>query len=314
MSISWGEFESGGWELQCHLDINGVVLGQETIEGRTSPSSEYAAVMLAYGTYFPWVAGREETSYKTYVWEHLHPGENSDPLLRKVRKEALRQFVTELSLQKHPLAERVQDQYQKLIAVLESSPVFPGFSLLLRRLREEMVPHHLIFRTFGGDGEVVKSYLAKEYPDLRLRVGRMDLECLFRYQDGDREVVISDPAEMRKTLLKGHWLIQDSFDRWRRGNECGSSGKLFPLSLDEKDRVLSLFADDNLEIVPTPEERTIVCCYDVSSRRSISTLEALSYLIKVNPIDAALNPNYLINRVEAAVQRVLSSKAPHPVE
>jgi hypothetical protein len=301
----WTQIKSKGRSLQCHLDVNGVILGQETIEGKLTPPEEYASIMLANGTYSQWIPGKSSKSYKAYVWEDLHPGSNSDPALRRVRKESLRQFTTTLVAHKHPLAQRVTRQYRSLLSVLQRSPIFPGFSNLIRTLQENMIPHQFIFRTFGGDGELIRDYLANEFPQIQLQSGRFDEGGVFHFRRDGHEVALRDPDEFREVLKSGHWLVQDNFERWRRGQEQGDYGKLFPFSSNPQDPILSIFADDNLEIVSTGNQRTIVCCYDAERRSLVSTQQASSRLIKVNPIEAALDPNYLTTRVSKAAEALL---------
>ena len=301
----WTRIKNEGRSLQCHLDVNGVILGQETIGDQLTPTGEYASIMLANGTYSQWTLGQESKSYKAHVWENLHPGPNNDSSLRKTRKEALRQFVTALITHKHPLAEKVNRQYQKLVSILQNSPIFPGFPNLIRTLRENNISHNFIFRTFGGDGELIKKYLAEAFPEMYLQQGRFDEDATFHYQKEGREVVIKDPNEFRELIKVGHWLIQDNFERWRKGQEQGNYGKLFLFSSDPQDRVLSIFADDNLEIVSGGEQRTIVCCYDSARNALVSTQQASSHLIKINPIEAALDSNYLTARVAKTAEQLL---------
>jgi hypothetical protein len=176
---------------------------------------------------------------------------------------------------------------------------------LIRSLQENHVPHNFLFRTFGGDGMLIKRYLEQQFQQMQLRDGRFDKEGAFHYQDNGIDVVIKDPDEFKALIKTGHWLIQDNFERWRDGKEKGNFGKLFPYHSDLQDRVLSLFADDNLEIVSSGEQRTIVCCYDSEKKTFTSTQSASSHLIKVNPIDAALDPDYLTSKVSKVAEQLL---------
>jgi hypothetical protein len=301
----WAQIRNKGYSLQCHLDVNGVVLGQETIGNHLTPPQEYASLMLANGTYSQWMPDQQTKSYKAHVWENLHPGPNSDLALRKIRKEALRQFVTTLVTDKHALANQVNEQFKKLVANLQSSPIFRGLPHLIRTLKENKVPHNLIFRTFGGDGEFIKEYLAKEFPEIQLQEGKFDHNGSFHYQKESQDLIIQDYSEFRELIKKGHWLIQDNFERWLKGQEQGDFGKPFPFSSDPRDPVISIFADDNLEIVPSGQQRTIVCCYDATRKKFVSTKHAESRLIKVNPIEAALDPNYLTNRISQKAKQLI---------
>lgn len=301
----WNQIKNEGYSLQCHFDINGVILGQQSIEGVLTPPEEYASIMLANGTHSQWMPNQPSKSFKAHVWENLHPGPNSDLNLRKTRKEALKQFVPTLANTRHPLAQKVNRQYQKLVSSLQNSPIFPGFPLLIRTLRDNEVPHNFIFRTFGADREFIKKYLSETFPDMQLQYGKFDESGAFHTQKEDQEEVIQDPHQFRERIRTGHWLIQDNFKRWSKGREQGNFGKLFPFSSDPQDRVLSLFADDNLEIVSSGNQRTIVCCYDTASKAFVSTQQASSRLIQVNPIEAALNPDYLTSRVCKTAEALL---------
>ena len=302
----WARIREGGYSLQCHLDVNGVILGRETIDGNVTLPHEYAAVMLAYGTYAKWKPDQEETSYKAHVWEHLHPGPNSDKTLRTTRKETLKQFVKTLADENSPLAEKVSSQYQKLTSILKTSPIFPGFPNLVQTLKDQKIPHQLIFRTFGGDVDFLTHYLSENYPEIKLKKGTFDEQGVFHYEKKGQEILVNNPHQFREAIQIGHWIIQDNFNIWQRGGEAGNSGKLFSFSSDPENPILSIFADDNLEIVDSGDQRTIVCCYDTKTNKSVSTREASSRLIKVNPIDAALDPNYLTNRISSAAERLLT--------
>jgi len=299
----WEEVRKSGDTLQIHLDINGVVVGQETIKGHRTPVEKYAAVMLATGTYHSWAEGEDETSYRLHVWNSLLPGPNSDQELRNRRKDALYNFVKTLNEEEHPLAYKVDGQYQKLMETLKHSPIFPGLDKLVSTLHEEKVPHHFVFRTFGGDGKIVREHLEEKFSHLSFREGKFEEDGSFRVIGED--IVISDPKEFRDFIKGAHWLIQDNFYRWRGNGEKGDFGKLFPFSTDIGDNILPMFADDNLEIVPTGDQKTIVCCYDVTRNTRVSTEEASKYLMKINPVDAALDEDHLLERITNTVRVLL---------
>jgi|GEM_PF-3311143 len=306
----WDRVKKSGKTLQCHFDINGVVLGQETIKGKRTPPEKYASIMLANGTYARWAKGGKETSYKLHVWNTLLPGPNSDQALRAKRKEALRSFVRTLKETGHPLTHKVQAQYNLLVRILNDSPVFPGLARLIHTLRRKDVPHYFVFRTFGGDGAVVKAHLAKHFPDIKLRQGKFGEDGIFKVVGEADEHVIKDPEEFRRYIREGHWLIQDSFHRWRKNGESGNFGKFFPFSSNPKDPTISMFADDNLEIVESGEQRTIVSCYDAAKKKHVSTQEARHRLMKINPVRAALEKDHLLTRIAHTTERLLGRAQP----
>lgn len=299
------EIPKNEYSIQCHLDINGVILGQESIGDRITPPAEYASIMLANGIYSIWIPGSRYKSYKLHIWEDLLPGSNSDPLLRQKRKDALKQFVTTLINQNHPLSQEVSNQYQKLVSILQDQPIFPGFPHLIRSLQELDIPVHFIFRTFGKDGELIQKYLGKTFPEIVLSIGNFDEKGRFHYQVDNCIQVIQDPETFRILLTQGHWLIQDNFERWQKGSEQGKFGKLFPVSSNPEDRIVSIFADDNLELVMDPTEKTIVCCYDTATNKNLSTYQASAHLIKINPIEAALDVTYLTNQIMKTIQQLI---------
>ncbi|MGB7978013.1 MAG: hypothetical protein WCF19_02500 [Chlamydiales bacterium] len=303
----WTQMKNGGRSLQCHLDVNGVILGQETIGGKITPTEEYASIILANGTDGKWGECQKSQSYKTYVWEYLHPGPNSSSQLRETRKQALKQFVRTLSTDRHPLAQSVEAQYQQIISLLDPSPIFPGFPHLIRTLQTNHISHNFIFRTFAEDGERVKKYLEEQFPNMVLQQASFDQDAGFHYQKGNKEIVTKDRNEFSKLIKTGHWLIKDNFERWRTNQEQGNYGKLFPFSSDPQDPVLSIFADDNLEFVASGEERTIVCCYDTATQKLVNTQQASPHLIKINPVKAVLEQDYLTTRVSQAAEQLLNA-------
>lgn len=272
------------------FDINGVILGQETINGKTTPCEQYAAIILANGTQYAW-DGVHEESYKDFVWLRAHPGANSDPHLRDLRKVTLKSMVEDLQFSGHTLAPTIAAQRDRIVELLRDTSVFPGVSKLREGLRE--VPHSFVFRTFGGDGDLVEKY----FGDIPFRKGYFDEEGGFHHGDS----VTSDPAEIYELLHDGDWIVQDNFQRWRKGGEAGKFGKLFCFS-SEDNGYIDVYADDQLNIVDSDEKRTIAACYDIAQKRFVSTQDASRYAFKVNPRDAVLDTEYLLKLVLDAIE------------
>ena len=283
-------------DVSFHLDINGVCLGRETAGGEETPPESYAQVMLANGTEYTF-DGETKESYKLYVWRVKHPGSNSDPELRKVRKEALRHFVDELP-EDHPIKPKVTEQYARLRKQLEESPIFPGLGVLIDRALESVSSPHFVFRTFGDDGKVIVKYLRERYPDFVLEGGLFDKDGHFQMctidEDGAYEPLgkkESDPVLIRNLLHVGHWVIKDCFERWREGGEACSHGK--PFFYSDSGGRREIMMDDNLEFVEWTEQRSIVCPMDVDSGAVKATESVRDRLCKINPVEAALDPEYL---------------------
>lgn len=297
-----------GLDISLHIDINGCVLGEETIDRVKTPPEVYAQVMLSQGTYYKWDGVRVE-SYKSYVWRVLHPDDPTNPELKKIRKRALKTFVECLAAD-HPLYEQVQTQYEKIKGVLSKSSIFPGIHKLVQFFTEKLDKRHtahFVFRTFGGDAATLYSFFKDNYPDIHFQGGIFDQERAFTicYIKPDGTFVdtcekVRDRVLIRNLLHRGHWIIKDSYALWAKGGEQSASGKLFLFS--DKDDKIDVMADDNLEKVASISHRSICAPYDVALEEYVPPAKISDRLVKINPILACTDEEYLTKELVARVE------------
>lgn len=274
-----------------HLDLNGTCVAFETIHKKRFEIEQYVQNMMAVSTIQKW-DGVQKESYKDYVWRVLHPGKNSDVELRKKRKESLQNFVDDQLKQKTKYAKDLKNTYGQLIDVLSKSPVFEGLDRLVEDLilKEKNVRLH--FRTFGGDLDYIAEHFKTKHPSLQFLRAEFDADRKFHYKGEDQVMHTVEKIEEVYALFQKHnFFVQDHFDTWRKAEETSQGGKLFPFS--QKDGLFSLFLDDNARIADSPQERGIVCAYDIDQKKMVGTAQAGKRIIPVDPIQAALNPNYL---------------------
>jgi hypothetical protein len=294
--------------LLLNFDLNGTLI---LTDSSKKASDDYMLIStLAENTFAVWDEDHGSMSFKHYVYSVLHPGDKSNPQLKRERQKTVSTFLQWLSEKSHPSFNDVLEDYheirQKFTDVKTKAvnfTVFPSFYLLLEKLRHMEIPFTIILRTFGSDlHEVVKEL---EEHSLGLKITR-----LAKFEDTNLKIgntTIEKVDEIFDFILNSeeHLAIQDDWVKWNQDAERGRSGKpfLYDLSGSRKVRNLSLFFDDNI----TGEEHDIVCPYEITGQMPANTLFG-NYLFAVNTKEAMLNEHYFIDRVLQALNSDLELK------
>lgn len=267
----WGE------HVVIHMDLNRTIIASDIRQDQGI--DQVLNLSLAKKYVESWDGGRP-MNYYDYIYDVVYPGERRDQALRRVRRDAINDFVEWLGRKGHPLYEVCLAEKKEAHSVMKDKLIFPAFTHLLERLEEEKVSYTLVFRTFGHDFDRVEKALGWNIPRARFSDGRL----------------VTDRGELTKAeeiyrFIKKykHLAIQDDYFYWNRHNEHFEYGKQFPLDLDGE--VFSIFFDDNVEPI---QKVNIVAPIDVNSGKYliINDLVRGGQVVPVVTIDAINDHTY----------------------
>lgn len=243
----------------------------------------------------------EEISFDDYVNKILIPGPKNDSELRRQRKCYLQRFLDYLRENNSPLYELAFSDYETALKVLESSQgdIFPSFYRLIEKLNEQQISYSIILRSFGLELFEVKQEINSFHEGLIGRTAEFQKGKLYL----DSGEVIEDSYEIYCTLRSiGHIAIHDDWNYWNSHGLAAHQGK--PFYVDREDsEILSIFFDDNID--EADSINNIISSLDANTNESIPIEEVveLGLAVRVDTLEAILNDNYFIERVEKAVEK-----------
>ena len=134
-------------------------------------------------------------------------------------------------------------------------------------------------------------------------------EDLYKYYDGkiDKDKIIKGGENIFKYIngfsnnkKNNSFFISDDFSAWFKHDRKKEYGKPIFFDPDNK-KYHFIFFDDNIENKPT----SIVDCKNISNGKTLENKDIIGkYLIKVDPVEAAVNDNYFINKIKEAEEKI----------
>jgi hypothetical protein len=137
--------------LILFFDVNGTIMLEDSKQNKDKETA--ICQMLAESYSSCWKPGMNKNmTYRKFVEEHMHPGDDNDPVIEAARHASYRNFLTFLKESNHSLHAVVNESYQKFQADFSSkNKIFDSFVALIEHLEHEKIPYTVIFRTFGND-------------------------------------------------------------------------------------------------------------------------------------------------------------------
>ncbi len=300
--------------LSLQFDVNGTI-----VFGDTTKKVNALIFAIARFTNYKWDINHPEMSYVDYVQKVLIPGDKCDEAVKKKQEQQIAGFLETLKQQNHPLCQQTSHLYETLAKQYldkktqnASFTLFPSVMKLIQKATQICPATTCTLRTFGFDGPQI----AHEWNKLNAQgaFGEKTLEITHRayfandalHIEGDKR--IRKGHKLFKTLHKAHTLCQDDFETWHTNKRKAAAGKRLYCVHDgnfEGKKALTIFFDDNLNKRPKgrdrtqpadPDEQNIAFPVDIYAR-PVSWDSAGVIGIRVNPIKAALDEDYLINKV-----------------
>lgn len=291
--------------LYIHVDGNGTAVIGDTTKKINTLIGEIAGAIE-----HEWALNQPKMSYKEYVQTILHPGNKYDTSIKALQEEKINTFITDLKETNHPLYEKAFTLYtdlEKTYLDQETQQVkftiFPSVLHLIDKVKDNCL-FSVTLRTFGFDGDVVGKEFSKCGVEMTRRADMINGDVKF---EGESEITTG--PHVLTNLQKANTIGQDQVKAWfANGRQAGYS-KLIPCvedALFEGKVVVALFLDDNFKKQPKktdqqikpadPKEVNIGYPKDIYGRATSWDSKGIIG-IKVNTIKAALNKDYLVNKV-----------------
>lgn len=283
--------------LMLYFDINKTLIASDKKQNKTAEDT--LNELLASQWHGCWDTSiQEPISYISYINQVVVPGSKSDPDLYKQRKAYYHHFVEDLREKNHPLYEEVASAYHQALEKLNQtqSDVFSSFYRLLDKLEEEQQSYTVILRSYGSEVfEIAEEINAFAQPLFHhfgiLKEGKLSI--------GNQ--IEENLSEIYKELYSSkHIAIRDDYDYWERHQYQTPYSKSFLLD-PNNDEILEIFFDDN--ILLDNQEINIVAPIDINTNQimSIKDLAQRGQVVAVDTLEAIVNDQYFIERVQEAL-------------
>lgn len=282
-------------KLILHFDINRTIL----MEDMDRTFDESIIYSLAYYYKDRWDERvSEPIYYGDYVKQYLVPGQASDKAIKAERYKRIKKFIEFLKETNHPLLEEIESKYRAAAEKGSKSLITPAFYRLLDYLNEKGIEYSIVLRTFGNDTDRVMEEINRKL-DTPFFKGKG--KVIGENVHLDR---VYEDVESIYSLYKGHldekihFGLEENWELWADNKEARIYGKKFPFEANGD--ILSLFFDDNIE---TDENRNVVNPVDAKTGAPLSVKELLAdgYIVRVDGVQALIDDNYFIDKVEKAL-------------
>jgi len=294
---------SFSWSVTPHLllnfDINETIIATDQATNKSIENT--LNELLSKKISACWDASlTQPISYYDYVHKLQFP-ENSGEAKAK-RRQATRHFLDFLSHHDHLLYGEALKTYTvayNTLASVESS-IFPSFYHLLDELDRKGISYSIFLRTFGEDLSLVKDEINSYRSGMFRDSGEFSRGC-FVFENGKS---IKNSYEIYSHFLaKKHIAIKDDYYTWAEHDLESKYGKVFYVDQNDKS-ILAIFFDDNINLNDGVDN--IIAAIDPTNGESIS-IEMLAdkgQVVQVDALEAIIDINYYIKRVEAALQHL----------
>lgn len=290
-----------GLQAEPHLilnfDINKTLIASDKTENKSL--EDVINEMLSRKYFACWDSTiLEPITFDQYVRTVIMPGEEHDKDLKIARLVYFTHFIDYLNEHDHPLYPTVLNEFNHVIETLQGAHIFPSFFRLIAELDKKGISYTLFLRSYGKEVFEVKNEINEQLNQL------FQLEGQFRkgqlYVNGE-EHLTTPQAIYSFFNSRQHAAIHDDWPYWMEGEMFAKYGK--PFYIDLKDRnTLALFFDDNIKV--DSFEKNIIAPMNCQTGESISIPALLKskQMIFVDTLEAIVNENYFIERVQESLQ------------
>lgn len=244
---------------------------------------------------------KEEISFYDYASEILVPGPKDDKELKNKRKQYIFHFIDYLRGRNHPIFQPALKEYNAALDALFSFPsqVFLSFYRLIDYLDQNKISYSIILRSFGEEVFEVKDEINIFREDFFKRTGKFREGALY-LDDGTK---LENPISIYNGFRRmEHAAINDDWSNWDAHSESIEQGKPFYIDTDDAE-TLPIFFDDNIS--EDDSKKNIIAPLDPKTGKliPIENLVQSGQAIKVDTLQAILNPDYYINCVQRALEK-----------
>lgn len=282
--------------LILNFDINKTLIASDKTENKSL--EDVINEMLSRKYFACWDSTiLEPITFDQYVRTVIMPGEEHDKELKIARLVYFTHFIDYLKEHDHPLYSVVLNEFNKVIETLQGAYIFPSFFRLMDELDQRGVSYTLFLRSYGKEVFEVKNEINEQ------------LNHLFQVEGQFRKGVLyingEEPLTTPETIYsffnsKKHAAIHDDWPYWMEGEMFAKYGKPFYIDLEDRD-TLTLFFDDNIKL--DSFEKNIIAPINSQTGEAISIpfLLKSKQMIFVDTLEAIVNENYFIERIQESL-------------
>lgn len=283
--------------LILNFDINKTLIASDKTENKSLEDVINELLSRKYSARWD-EAVEEPITFDAYVRTVMLPGEEHDVKLKMARLVHLTHFLDYLKHHEHPLHSAVLEEFNTIIGTLQNAHIFPSFYKLIAELDRRDLTYTLFLRSFGKEVFEVKDEINSQLNDIFQVEGKFRKGKL--YVRGE-EPLTSPQSIYRFFCSKEHAAIHDDWPYWMEGKMYAKYGKPLYLNLDDP-HTLSIFFDDNIKT--DSFDKNIIAPLDSNTGEPLS----IPYLLKskqmvfVDTLEAILNEDYFIEKIDEALQ------------
>ncbi len=247
---------------------------------------------------------KEAVTFREFIEAYLHPGDDKDKVLKKLRQKWYDLFTPYLAAIGHPEHDAVKLKYGEILAKLKKDKLFTSFINTIKSLDASKRPYTVILSTFGDDLKMVTD-------EIQQRTG-LACEYLARYKEHvmhaaefkndalhlDEKTAISSPQNIRDQFKKFKLCgVKYDWGHWNSHEEKRAFAKLFIHDHN------SLFFDDNaLEkeiIYPFPITPMAGVTPDILHERLVLS----GHVVAVNTMLACCDDDFFLTHIRKFDER-----------
>ncbi|MFI0435668.1 MAG: hypothetical protein ACH350_08105 [Parachlamydiaceae bacterium] len=283
--------------LILNFDVNKTLIASDKTENKSIEDVMNEMLSRKYSACWDDTV-TEPITFDRYVRTVMMPGEEHDANLKIARLLPLTHFIDFLLERNHPLYSIVAEEFNHLVKQLRDVHIFPAFYRLIAELDRRGISYTLFLRSFGREVFEIKEEMNATLSQ------RFEVEGMFRqgvlYLNGQ------EPIETAEEIYaffssKKHAAIHDDWHYWMKGEMYAEYGKPFYLDLEDRN-TLALFFDDNIKVDSFEKNIIGPLSRSTGESLSISSLLKSNQMIFVDTIEAILNENYFIEKIDQALQ------------
>lgn len=283
--------------LILNFDVNKTLIASDKTENKSIEDVINEMLSRKYSACWdPSIS--EPITFDQYVRTVIMPGEEHDKDLKIARLVYFTHFIDYLNEHQHPLYTTVLNEFNTVIETLQGAHIFPSFFRLMNELDQKEVSYTLFLRSYGKEVFEVKNEINAKLNQL------FQVEGQFRggilYINGEEP--LTNPQEIYSFFTsKKHAAIHDDWPYWMKGEMFAQYGKPFYIDLEDRN-TLALFFDDNIKVDSFEKNIIAPLHSQTGDVISIPTLLKSKQMIFVDTLEAIVNENYFIERIQESLQ------------
>ena len=273
------------------MDVNKTIIAHDSANNKSVDHALIDAFANIYkARWDPTLS--HEISYMDYVKQHLVPGEKSDHVIRKQRKQKVLNFFNALKEMNDERFDDIAMRFERAKKKISEQQgiIFNSFYRLISYLEDHHIPYILILRSFGADMDAVCTEIEQYTPIQFSWNAHFERHALIaRSFETNKEITIDSYDELFYFFAHhGHIRVRDNFDWWNSHKEQAAYGKLFPLSNTQSIR--TVFFDDHAH-------NDIINPRDITTGSFVDPEVLIEHgtICAVNMLEALENDDYFIS-------------------